>query len=151
MKAFKVLGTNHTSFTVSDLGRTTAFFRDCLGFEVTNQAPRSKELIETMTGIDGAGVIIGYVRGPGHSIELIEYTGPDDRGHATGRPCDNGFSHVAYDVDDIDAAIEAAAEYGFEPLGGIATVDKGPNTGGRAAYLRDGDGVNIEFIQPPPA
>jgi len=32
---FKVVGTNHTSFTVSDLERTLGLFRDGLGFEVT--------------------------------------------------------------------------------------------------------------------
>ena len=33
MSGFRVLSTNHTSFTVSDLDRTVAFFRDALGFE----------------------------------------------------------------------------------------------------------------------
>jgi hypothetical protein len=28
-------------------------------------------------------------------------------------------------------------------------VDKGPNAGGRAAYLRDPDGLAVEFIEPP--
>ena len=35
MRTFRVLGTNHTSFTVSNLDRTVAFLRDCLGFEAS--------------------------------------------------------------------------------------------------------------------
>ncbi len=68
MASFKVLRTNHTSFTVSSLDRTLGFFRDALGFEVTSRAPRSRRLIESVTGVKGADVVIAYVRGPGHDL-----------------------------------------------------------------------------------
>ena len=45
MPDFNILATNHTSFTVSNLDRTVAFFRDALGFEVTSKAPRNPALI----------------------------------------------------------------------------------------------------------
>jgi catechol 2,3-dioxygenase-like lactoylglutathione lyase family enzyme len=125
MTAFKIIATNHTSFTVSNLDRTLAFFRDALGFEVTSKGPRSPSLIQAITGVDGAEVLIAYVRGPGHSIELIEYIEPETRGSVRPRPCDTGFSHIAYDV----------------------AIDQGPNRGSRVAYLRDPDGITIEFIE----
>lgn len=149
MPEFKVLATNHTSFTVSNLDRAVAFFRDALGFDVTSKAPRNKSAIESITGVADAEVQIAYVRGPGHNIELIEYTAPGDRGHVRPRPCDVGFAHVAYDVDDIDAAIAAAAAHGVEAIGAPTVIDQGPNKGGRVAYLRDPDGITIEFIQKP--
>lgn len=34
-------------------------------------------------------------------------------------------------------------------IGGVAVIDAGPNAGGRVAYLRDRDGVTIEFIEKP--
>ena len=71
MTTFKVIATNHTSFTVSDIDRSLAFFRDALGFEVTSKGPRSPSLIQAITGVEGAEVLIAYVRGPGHSIELL--------------------------------------------------------------------------------
>lgn len=147
MSGFKVLRTNHTSFTVSDLDRTIGFFRDALGFEVTSKAPRDRAAIETVTGVEGADVLIAYVRGPDHSIELIEYLAPADRGQVASRPCDTGFAHLAYDVDDIEAAIDAAADHGFEPIRGVYVIDQGPNTGSRVVYLRDEDGVTVEFIE----
>lgn len=150
MASFKVLGTNHTSFTVSNLDRTLAFFCDGLGFQATGRAPRSKDAIETVTGVPGAAVTICYVQGPGHRIELIEYSGPDDRSRVKPRPCDVGFAHVAYDVDDIDAAVAMAARYDVLPINPPYVVDQGPNAGGKAAYLRDPDGITVEFIQPPP-
>lgn len=147
MPAFRVLGTNHTSFTVSSLDRTLAFFRDVMGFAVTSRAPRSRQLIETVTGVEGADVVIAYVKGPGHVLELIEYVGPETRGRVRPRPCDVGFAHVAYDVDDVDAAIAAAAGCGFQPLGPPAVVDQGPNRSWRAVYLRDADGLTVELIE----
>ena len=150
MPSFKVLATNHTSFTVSDLERSVAFFRDALGFEVTSKAPRNPDVVSAITGIPGTEMLIAYVRGPGHSLELIQYLGPKEgRGRVRSLPCDVGFAHVAYDVDDIDAAIEAAADHHVHVIGEVAVIDQGPNAGGKVAYLRDPDGVTIEFIQKP--
>ena len=147
MTAFKIIATNHTSFTVSDLDRSLAFFRDALGFEVTSKGPRNPSLIQAITGVEGAEVLIAYVRGPGHSIELIEYIEPETRGCVRPRPCDTGFSHIAYDVDNIDAAIQAARDHSVEPIGPVVAIDQGPNRGSRVAYLRDPDGITIEFIE----
>jgi catechol 2,3-dioxygenase-like lactoylglutathione lyase family enzyme len=147
MTAFKIIATNHTSFTVSDLDRSLAFFRDALGFEVTSKGPRSPSLIQAITGVEGAEVLIAYVRGPGHSIELIQYIKPETRSSVRPQPCDTGFSHIAYDVDDIDAAIQAARDHSVEPIGPVVAIDQGPNRGSRVAYLRDPDGITIEFIE----
>ena len=147
MTTFKVIATNHTSFTVSDIDRTLAFFREALGFEVTSKGPRSPSLIQAITGVEGAEVLIAYVRGPGHSIELIEYIEPETRSSVRPRPCDTGFSHIAYDVDNIDAAIQAARDHSVEPIGPVVAIDQGPNRGSRVAYLRDPDGITIEFIE----
>ncbi len=150
MPAFTVTATNHTSFTVSDLSRTLAFFRDALGFEVLSRSPRAISMGERITGVPGADLLVAYVQGPGHRLELIEYRAPADRGKVVSRPCDAGFAHIAFDVDDIEAAIAAAAPHGVIPVNDPVTIDKGPNTGGKAVYLRDADGITIEFIQPPP-
>ncbi len=63
MPDFKILATNHTSFTVSDLDRSVAFFRDALGFEVTSKAPRDPQVVSKITGIEGTEMMIAYVRG----------------------------------------------------------------------------------------
>jgi catechol 2,3-dioxygenase-like lactoylglutathione lyase family enzyme len=150
MTQFTVLRTNHTSFTVSDLDRSLAFFSDALGFEVTSKAPRDPALLERIVGVPGAAVMIGYVQGPGHRLELIEYQGPADRGTVEPRPCDVGFAHVAFDVDHIEAAVAAAEAHGVHPIAPPVTIDQGPNRGAKVAYLRDWDGITIEFIQLPP-
>ncbi len=149
MPDFKVLAVNHTSFTVSDIDRTIGFFRDGLGFSVTSKARRNVAIIEQVTGVDGADIIVAFVQAPGHRIELIQYLAPAARGKVEARPCDTGFAHIAFDVDDVDAAVAAAARFDVKPVNPPARIDQGPNKGRQVVYLRDPDGVTIEFIERP--
>ncbi len=105
MAEFKILGFNHTSFTVSDLDRTIRFFVEACGFELLTRGPRDAGLLEKMTAIPGADVEIAFVQGPGHRLELIEYKGPADRAVIQSRLCDTGSAHIGLDVDDIEAAV----------------------------------------------
>ncbi len=149
MSDFRVLATNHTSFTVSSLDRTVAFFTEALGFELLSRAPRDPAVVEVISGVPGADIEVVFLQGPGHRIELIQYHGPAERGQVICQPCDTGYAHVAYDVDNIEAAVAASAVHQFLPLGPIVVIDKGPNAGGKVVYLRDPDGVSVEYIQKP--
>ena len=144
-----ITGTNHTSFTVSDLDRSVAFWREVIGLELISLEPRDPALIEKVVGVEGANIMVAYLSGHGHTVELIQYLAPADREHITPRPCDTGFAHIAYDVSDLDAVMEAAAAHGIEPINPPASVDKGPNAGFRVVYSRDPDGITIEFIEKP--
>ncbi len=148
MSEFRVLGTNHTSFTVSNIDQTLAFFRDLLGFPATEKLVREPGLAAEVTGVPGAAITVVFVDAPGHRLEFVEYDNPPDRTKVAGRPCDTGFTHIALDVDDIDAAMAAAAAHGFRANGSIQTSNKGPNAGRRIAYTTNDDGLTIEFIQP---
>lgn len=144
---FRVVSTNHTSFTVSSLDRSIGFFRDCLGFELVSRAPRDPAIVQRITGVDGADMEIAFLRGPGHTIELIEYKAPAHKGRVEARPCDTGFAHLALNVDDAQAAVDAAAGYGVEAIGDPVPINAGPNKGRKVVYVRDWDGVTIEFIE----
>ncbi len=149
MTGFNISATNHTSFTVSDLDRSLGFFCDVLGFDLLNRGPRDPDFIERVVAIPGADIEVAYIQAPGHRLELIQYHGPGGRRQVEARPCDSGFAHVAFDVDDIDAAVAASKKVGVLPLGPPQDLDRGPNKGGRVVYTRDADGITIEFIQPP--
>ncbi len=149
MGKFKVLGFNHTAFVVSDLERSIGFFRDLLGFELTSRAPRDQKAIEDMTGLGGADIEVAYLKGLGHWIELIRYHAPADRGHALPKIFEDGAGHVAFNVDDADAALKAAGAYGLLPVGKVITIDQGPNQGRKVVYLQSDDGLSVEFIQMP--
>ncbi len=149
MSDFRILATNHTSFTVSDLDRSLRFYTEVLGFELLNRSLRDRDFTERVVGVPGAQIEVAYVQAPGHRLELIQYHGPDDRGRVDSRACDTGFAHVAFDVDDIDAVIAAAEKAGVDPLSPPQDLRTGPNAGGKVVYTRDPDGCTIEFIQPP--
>jgi catechol 2,3-dioxygenase-like lactoylglutathione lyase family enzyme len=145
--SFRILGTNHTSFTVSDLDRSIAFLHDCLGFELVSKAPRDPALISRITGVKGAQMVIAFLKAPGHTLELIEYQAPADKGKVVSRPCDTGFSHIAFNVDDAVAACAAVEPYGVKPIAPPVEIDQGPNKGRKVVYLRDWDGITMEFIE----
>ena len=50
-------------------------------------------------------------------------------------------------VDDVDAAVAASAAHGFVPLAPPVAINAGPNRGRKVVYLRDADGVTVEFIE----
>ena len=89
MSDFRVLATNHTSFTVSDLDRSIAFFTEVLGFEMVNRALRDPNLISSITGISGADIEVAYIQGPGHRLELIQYHGPVSYTHLRAHETDS--------------------------------------------------------------
>ncbi len=144
---FRIVSTNHTSFTVSSLDRSIPFFRDCLGFELVSRAPRDPAIVQRITGVDGADMEIAFLRGPGHTVELIEYKAPAKKGRVEARPCDTGFAHLAFNVDDADAAVAAVAPFGVQAISAPVAINAGPNKGRKVVYVRDWDGVTLEFIE----
>jgi catechol 2,3-dioxygenase-like lactoylglutathione lyase family enzyme len=148
---FQVRGFNHTSFTVKSLDRAIPFFCEVLGFTLLSRAPRGPALIRRMTALADADVEIAFVEGPGHRIELVEYKAPADRRESSARLCDFGAAHVAFDVDDVPAAVAAAEAHGFEKVGEIIVIDGGPNQGRQVVYLKGPDGFVIEFIGEKPS
>ncbi|MDH4580747.1 bleomycin resistance protein [Pseudomonas sp. BN415] len=150
MSSFTISGTHHTSFTVSNLERTLTFFREGLGLSHSQPSPRCLVHIAGITGVEGADVRVAFVKCPGgHEIELFEYVGPSERSAVLPRPCDVGFAHICFLVDNVDAAVKRAAQFGVKPAGIISNPQSGPAPGARSVYLRDPDGITLELVQLP--
>jgi catechol 2,3-dioxygenase-like lactoylglutathione lyase family enzyme len=146
---FRIIAADHTGFTVSNLERALAFWRDVLGFELSHRPHQTGDLASEITGVPGAEISIAVLKGYGHKIELLEYLAPADRKpHVDLRPCDVGFVHVAFTVDNLDAVVSAIAASGWSAAGKPQTLKSGPNAGKRVVYVRDPDGTTIEFMQP---
>jgi len=146
----RVLDTDHTGITVSNLERSLAFWCDVLGFELSHTAHQKGELAQEITGVEGAELKLAVLNAPGdHKIELLEYLAPADRKRANLRPCEVGFVHVALLVDDLDVVLERIATSGWKAAGKPQRLQSGPNAGKRVAYVRDPDGTTIEFMEPP--
>jgi catechol 2,3-dioxygenase-like lactoylglutathione lyase family enzyme len=143
----------HTSWTVEDLDRSIAFYRDLLGFELVQTRERRGVEIETVVGFRNVDLRIAFLRIPGapvgpsgHHLELIQYLSPKGV-RLDVRTCDTGSAHLALETDSI------ADDYARLTAAGVTVVSPPVIfTGGvagsmRALYLRDPDGFTVELVQ----
>ena len=144
-------GISHTSFTVSDMDRSLAFYRDVLGLEVLVEIERQGEYIEQVVGFPGASLrIVGLKlpQGSDHILELIEYRTPQgERGALL--TCNPGVAHLCFVTNDIHGAYESLRARGVEFKSPPVRIPTGPSTGGFDAYFLDPDGITLELSQPP--
>ena len=118
----------HTRYRVEDLDKTVAFYRDVLGLE------------EVKRHTSGRGSQLVFFKAPG-SEELIEICKYDASGPVRVGP---DLTHLAFEVDDMDAFAKHAALKG-------CPLSDGPHqsgSGGAIAFIDAPEGYEIELIQP---
>jgi len=154
MNDSNIRGVEHVGITVPDLDEATEFLEKALGavvvYDVLSEPLGGKEL-EDGLGLP-EGTIITFARmmriGNGANFEVFGYEVGDQR--PPHRPCDLGWQHVAFQVEDIFAATER-----FLAAGGEKLADPMDLPGGAAGkdnyfvYLRAPWGTTFEFISFP--
>jgi catechol 2,3-dioxygenase-like lactoylglutathione lyase family enzyme len=140
---------DHIGVVVSDLGASLDFYSRLLETEPVQRATwrgRDADYVAAMLGRPaGIGLEAGFIQVPQTNtlIELIQYSGfeqPRSRVPAT----DIGAMHIALYVDSAAATL---ARMGVPLTGELTDVPYGPSKGGRTAYIKDPDGVNIQLMQ----
>jgi catechol 2,3-dioxygenase-like lactoylglutathione lyase family enzyme len=142
---------HHTGYTVSDLERSVAFYRDLLGCEVIATQEKEGGYLAAIVGYPDAHVRMAHLRLPGgeHVIELFQYLAPAGS-RVDVEPRNVGASHLCFVVEDLRALYDRLREHGVDSfVSPPVEVDTGINTGGLALYLRDPDGITVELFQPP--
>ncbi len=146
-----VRATHHTGYTVADLDRSLAFYRDLLGLEQVGAQEKRGGYLARIVGYEDAHVRMAHLRVPGDSalLELFEYLAPAGASPGRLEPRDVGTQHLCFTVDDLAAVhaelVERGVDTFFSPP---VEVDTGANRGGFALYLRDPDGIPVELFQP---
>jgi catechol 2,3-dioxygenase-like lactoylglutathione lyase family enzyme len=145
-----VVGVHHTSFTVADLERSVAFFRDALGLEVLYIREVRDDYFGRIVGLPGCVVKAALLRlsGSSHHVELFQYVQPVGQS-VRPRPCDPGSCHLSFLVDDLRVLCAELRERDVELVSEPIEITAGPNRGGYGVYLRDPNGILIELFQPP--
>lgn len=135
---------DNVAIAVRDLEATIAFFTD-LGLEVLGRDEVSGEWTETAVGLDGNHARIAMLQTPGGGtrLELFEYVHPEAIETEPTMPNEIGMHRVAFEVDDIDDALEIAARHGCHPLRGVATYEDVY----RLTYVRGPSGIIVMFAQ----
>jgi catechol 2,3-dioxygenase-like lactoylglutathione lyase family enzyme len=148
----KLTSVFHTGFTVSDIERSIAFYRDALGMQLVHRQEGTAPYLATVTGFPGVRLQIAFLKispDDPHVLELLQYVShpaePTDR--ATNRP---GNGHLCFKVDDIHAGYRTLCAKGIPVISPPALITAGVNEGAYAVYLRDPDGFTIELYQPAP-
>ena len=129
---------HHVGITVADLDTVTAFFVG-LGLEVEGRTFVEGEFLDTVIGIPDSRTEIVMLRPPngGTGLELSSFVRPD---HEPGSPAamanELGIRNVAFEVEDLQAAVDRLATDGYGLVGGIGQYEHI----WRMAYVRGPEG-----------
>jgi catechol 2,3-dioxygenase-like lactoylglutathione lyase family enzyme len=144
-----VTGVDHFGITVSDVERSLAFWRDRLGLEQVGRGTVEWEHLDRLVALNGTKIEWVELRIPGGgTVELSRYHRPVGQPVLPGEENEPGRSHVSLLVDDLAAVLTELRAAGVrartdEPV----DIPVGAYAGGRAAYVFDPDGVEVELIE----
>ncbi|MGB3803170.1 MAG: VOC family protein [Sphingopyxis granuli] len=148
---------DHVSRTVPDLVRALAFYCDVLGArELYRMGPMDaadipvgtdgRDWMESHVGVAGASLTLAMIEFDGGArIQLVQYDKPSDRDASPPRNCDLGGHHLAFRVDDVEAAAAWLAEHGCTPMD-VIEIDAGPLAGKKNLYILDPFGLQLELV-----
>src|SRR3982751_6176 len=127
------------------LDTVTAFFVG-LGLEVEGRTFVEGEFLDTVIGIPDSRTEIVMLRPPDGAarLELSSFVRPD---HEPGSPAamatELGLRNVAFEVDDLQAAIEGLAADGYGLVGGMGDYEHM----WRMAYVRGPEGIIVSLAE----
>jgi catechol 2,3-dioxygenase-like lactoylglutathione lyase family enzyme len=144
---------DHIGFTVPDLEQARKFLIDVLGCEyMYSLGPfvHDDDWMSEHLNVHPRAVMqqLHFFRCGSQAIfEVFQYEAPDQ--HQTlPRNSDYGGHHVAFYVDDLDAAVDYLRASGVQMLG-EPTVSKGPSEGQRWVYFLAPWGMQFELVSYP--
>ena len=137
---------SHLGICVSDLDAALRFWCDGMGFTA---AERYDLDLDAVPGLDRsleAGghvtVVSQFVRHGATAIELLHYSDPQPHGTPSGSRAQLGYTHLAFHVDDLDAAVARVVA-----AGGTLLEATRASLGVELVFLADPDGNRVELLQ----
>ena len=147
-------GTEHIGFTVPDLDQAVDFFVNVIGCEplyALGPIGSDDDWMEKHLNVHRDAVMTRqrYLRcGNGSNFEIFEFESPDQ---VTQPPknSDIGGHHLAFYVDDFDAALTYLKDKGVRILGEPTVRTTGPVAGQTWVYFLTPWGMHLELISFP--
>ena len=147
-------GTEHIGFTVPDLEQATEFFVDVIGCEFVYELgpfEATDDWMKKHLNVDPRTVMrkLRLFRcRHGSNFEVFEYAAPDQN-FTQPKNSDVGGHHLAFYVDDFDAAVAYLSEEGVRFLGEPTVRTVGPNAGQTWIYFLSPWGMQFELVSYP--
>lgn len=137
---------NHIGLTVSDLESSQAFYCDVVGLSLVRRGFKTGgEWFDTLTENSGAVIDAAMVGSSEVTLQLVQYFEAGNPDAMTGHNR-VGNLHLCINVDDVETKyqeLKDRAELRATPIVQL------PMDGYRSFYVRDPDGVPVEFLQSP--
>lgn len=136
---------DHVGVVVDDLATATAFFVE-LGLELQGEGPVEGDWVDRVVGLEGVRAEIAMLETPdGHGrVELAKFHAPSGGGGDPHAPSNTpGIRHVAFAVDDIDAAVAGLRARGAELVGEVERYKDSY----RLCYVRGPEGIIVELAE----
>lgn len=123
-------GIHHVAIICSDYARSKRFYTEVLGLRVVAETFRA-----------GRGSYkLDLALPDGTQLELFSFPAPPPR---PSRPEACGLRHLAFAVDDLDAAVRELQRHGVE----IEPIRVDELTGRRFTFFADPDGLPLELYE----
>jgi catechol 2,3-dioxygenase-like lactoylglutathione lyase family enzyme len=139
-------GMHHASFTVSDMERSIAFYRDILGMRVTWDSVQAGvqfkgPVADNVTNCPGTEQRIVFLACGSSRLELVEYT-PTGKAQLDNKASDTGSAHVCFTTDNIQELYRKLVASGVR----LHCVPQDLDFA-QVMYFRDPDGIILEAAQ----
>ena len=147
-------GADHIGFTVPDLEEAVDFFVDVLGCEPFYELGPFESDDDWMArhlNVHPRAVMkkLRFMRcGNGSNFEIFEYSSPGQN-RAQPKNSDIGGHHLAFYVDDMDAAVAYLKAKGVRVLGEPTVRTQGPSGGQSWVYFLAPWGMQLELVSYP--
>lgn len=141
----KIKHVDHVGIVVNDLAAVKAFFVD-FGFKVVAEMPVRGEWVERIIGLKDVREDLAMLSAPDGklSLELVKFHHPvDPEGIRPGAANTLGLRHMAFQVEDIDAAVGMLKKKGRKLVGEVQTYEDM----WKLCYVRGPEGIIIELAE----
>lgn len=135
---------NHIGLTVTNLEASIRFYTEAVGMTLVRRGIKTGgDWFDTLTDNSGAIIDAAMLKADQTILQLVQYHEGGDPRPATGHNRVGNF-HMCVNVNDVDAAHSAIQSMGDCRPTPIIEL---PIPAARSFYVRDPDGVPIEFLQ----
>lgn len=135
----------HVGIVVDDLTAATEFFVE-LGLVLQGEGPVEGAWVDRVVGLEGVRADVAMMQAPDGNgrLELTKFHAPsneeDNRQVPANAP---DIRHVAFAVEDIDAAVAGLRALGAELIGALERYEDSY----RLCYVRGPEGIIVELAE----